>query len=316
MPELTTLKVCFAGIGSIAARHIRNFYAVCAGRRIKVTIDALRRNSSKPMADNLRVNKMYLSSSELPADYDVIFITNPTDMHMDVLKSVHDKSRHFFIEKPITSMRTLEIADSFPYRKGSAYYVACPMRYTGVMQYLKSHINPSSVITARSICSSYLPDWRPGTDYRECYSAHKDMGGGVSIDLIHEWDYLSYLFGLPEKIYANIGRKSQLEIDSDDYAAYIAEYSDKIVELHLDYFGRVMIREIMLITREDIIVGDFVNNTVTYKKSGEVTDLKETRDDHCKRELEHFLDIIEGKAENDNPPSLACRIMRLSQGEL
>ena len=95
-------------------------------------------------------------------------------------------------------------------------------------------------------------------DYRKTYSAHKDMGGGVSIDLIHEWDYLTYLFGnsffipsigavLDLRLNASIeianpifspiawiGRKSSLEIDSDDYAVYIAEYADKILELHLD----------------------------------------------------------------------------------
>ena len=57
------------------------------------------------------------------------------------------------------------------------------------------------VYSARVLCSSYLPGWRPGVDYRTVYSAHKDMGGGVTIDLIHEWDYLVELFGKPEKMY-------------------------------------------------------------------------------------------------------------------
>ena len=62
-------------------------------------------------------------------------------------------------------------------------------------QYVKNNVDLSKVYSARAISSSYLPDWRPGQDYRTTYSAHKDMGGGVSIDLIHEWDYLSWLFG-------------------------------------------------------------------------------------------------------------------------
>lgn len=316
MPKLTALKVCFIGIGSIATRHIKNLYEVCSNRGIKLTIDALRRTVSKPLENNLPINKIYLRSCELPADYDVIFLTNPTDMHMNALKEIHDKSKHFFIEKPIASLKTLKIANRFPYRNGSVYYVACPMRYIGIMQYLKKCVDLTSVIAVRSICSSYLPDWRPGTDYRECYSAHKDMGGGVSIDLIHEWDYLSYFFGIPQKIHANIGRKSKLEIDSDDYAVYVAEYSDKIIELHLDYFGRTAIREIMLIMQEDTIIGDFIRNTILYKRSGKRVELKEARDDHCKRELEHFLNMLEGKTENDNPPSWACRIMSLCQGKL
>ena len=49
------------------------------------------------------------------------------------------------------------------------------------------------------------------------------------------------------------GKKSTLEIDSDDYAIYIAEYADKILELHLDYFGRSIIRELTLFTEQDTI---------------------------------------------------------------
>ena len=54
-----------------------------------------------------------------------------------------------------------------------------------------------------------------GVDYRTVYSAHKAMGGGVTIDLIHEWDYLVELFGVPDKLYNFKGTYSDLEIDSD-----------------------------------------------------------------------------------------------------
>ena len=45
------------------------------------------------------------------------------------------------------------------------------------------------------------------------------------------------------------GKISDLEIDSEDYAIYIAKYKDKIAELHLDYFGRKNIREIQIFLR-------------------------------------------------------------------
>ncbi len=37
------------------------------------------------------------------------------------------------------------------------------------------------------------------TDYGRVYSAQKAMGGGVTLDLIHEGDYLIDLFGAPEE---------------------------------------------------------------------------------------------------------------------
>ena len=105
-------------------------------------------------------------------------------------------------------------------------------------------------------------------DHRRTYSARKETDGGVSIDLIHEWDYLTYLFVWQEKVKCHIGKKSNLEIDSDDYAIYIVEYGDKIAELYLDYFGRKTIREIELFTKEETIRGDLVHSKVIFLRSG------------------------------------------------
>ena len=151
-------------------------------------------------------------------------------------------------------------------------------------------------------------------DYREVYSAHKDMGGGVSIDLIHEWDYISYLIGYPHSVQSIITRKSNLEIDSDDIAVYIAEYKDKVVEVHLDYFGRKTQRKIELYTSEDTIVVDLIDQKINWLCSGKVVDLSEDRDSYQIRELQHFLDIAKGKIESDNTIKEACRVLRMARG--
>ncbi|WP_298654045.1 Gfo/Idh/MocA family oxidoreductase, partial [uncultured Proteiniphilum sp.] len=65
------------------------------------------------------------------------------------------------------------------------------------------------------------PDWRPNTDYKKSYSAKKEEGGGVSIDLIHEWDYLIYLFGFPQEVYNLQGKFSHLDINSEDLESAI-----------------------------------------------------------------------------------------------
>ena len=245
------LKVCFAGVGSIAKRHIRNLHTVCAEQGIELKIDAWRRNN--PTAAE-GINTVYCDLNQMPDDYDAVFITNPTEAHLSTLQQLHDKGRNFFIEKPVVSLKQLEAAKNFILKENTVYYVAGPLRYNAVIQYVRENVRPDDVISARCISSSYLPDWRPGQDYRLTYSAQKALGGGVSIDLIHEWDYLTVLFGWPQKVLHMKGKKSALEIDSDDYAVYIAEYEDKIAEIHLDYFGRKTIRELELFTKDDTAV--------------------------------------------------------------
>ena len=308
---MTELKVCFVGIGSIAKRHIKNLHAVCAERGTELRIDAFRRSIDSVEG----VRNIYSEMDSVPNDYDAIFVTNPTDKHLDTLKVFHEKGKHFFIEKPVVALNQVYDAKDFDIRRDSVYYVAAPLRYNAVIQWVKNNVAPDNVISVRSVSSSYLPNWRPGQDYRRTYSAHRNMGGGVSIDLIHEWDYLTYLFGWPEKVHGLIGKKSNLEIDSDDYAIYIAEYKDLIAELHLDYFGRKTIREIQLFTKDDTIVGDIANNTIRFLVKNEVIDFHEERDDFQKRELNHFLDMITGKKKHEDGFRHGIDVLCLTQGK-
>lgn len=314
------LKVCFIGIGSIAKRHIKNLNQICIHREYNLQIDVVRHSTdSKKLEDEILkiICNTYVSVDDLPNDYDAVFITNPTKCHAETLRFVHDKSAHFFIEKPITSIETMHEIVDFQEKKHKLYYIACPLRYSSVIQYIKREINLDEVISVRSISSSYLPDWRPSCDYRETYSAHKAMGGGVGIDLIHEWDYLVYLFGYPESCSFFSGKNSDLEIDSDDFAIYIAKYDDMSVELHLDYFGRKTIREIMLITEKDTIVGDLVANRITYLKEQKQIDFSEQRNDYQVREMEHFINLLIGEEQQDKSGiKHALKVLRLTQGSV
>lgn len=308
------MKVCFVGLGSIASRHIKNLKDIYGS---DVVIDLLRSGKSVTMAEELTgfVDRVYYNISDLPKDYDVIFITNPTGMHYETLQACHEHGRHFFIEKPVFETGNEDVL-KLQLDRNKQYYVACPLRYTNVIQYLKQNINISDVYSVRCISSSYLPDWRPGIDYRNTYSARKELGGGVAIDLIHEWDYLCYLFGTPEKVYSLFGQKSGLEINSDDIAIYIAEYSARMVELHLDYFGRVPIRRIELYCKEDTIEADLIKQEIVFRRENKVVDLKEERDSYQKKELLHFFNIINGTCENDNTIEQACQTLRITRGEM
>lgn len=311
------MKICFVGVGSIAKRHIKNLSLVKEELNIEISIEALRRESSE--ADDLPegVNKVYTSIEKLPKDYDAIFLTNPTRSHADMLIALHDHAKHFFIEKPIASLDTVDKLSDFAFRKDSVYYVACPMRYSNVIRYLRKNIDVRTVRSVRCISSSFLPEWRPGIDYRTTYSAQKEMGGGVDVDLIHEWDYLTYLFGMPTRVKHFSGKISNLGIDSNDYAIYIAQFGPNMIgEVHLDYFGRKSIRRIELFTDEDTIAGDLIEGKVTYLKSGKLIDLYEDRDGFQTRELLYFFDMIINGSENGNDVTNAIEVLKLTQGEI
>lgn len=314
---MEVMNICFVGLGSIAKRHITNINKIFKSNNQEFKIDCFR-SSMNEIPDEIKsiINNVYYNFEDVPEDYDVIFITNPTSLHLETIRRFKNNAKHFFIEKPLFDKAEsfLELKD-LKLNKDSVFYVACPLRYTKVIQYLKTEIDFSKVYSIRCISSSYLPDWRPNIDYRKTYSAHKDMGGGVSIDLIHEWDYLYYLIGKPKKVWSIINKISDLEIDSDDIAVYIAEYDNKTVELHLDYFGRETIREIEIFSRDETIIGDLISGKILYKKSNKVIDLTEQRNDFQIRELEYFFEIIKGNEPNTNNLEAALNVLMLTGGK-
>lgn len=309
------MKICFIGLGSIGKRHLKNLIRLSKDRKIVVQIDAIRSGKGSNLEAEMaeKIDHSFGKVEDAPNDYDVIFLTNPTSLHYETLLKVKNKAKNFFIEKPIFHTSHVDLS-AFSFRADQIIYIACPMRYENILQYVKQNVDMSDVFCARAICSSYLPDWRPNVDYRNVYSAHKEMGGGVSIDLIHEWDYLCYLLGVPERVYSFIQKKSDLEIDSDDIAIYIGQSKKCMYEVHLDYFGREELRQLQLFKENTTLTVDFLRGTIWDSGRKERIDLQEQRDDYQIRELEYFLDIIEGKSENTNSIERALKVLEIAEG--
>lgn len=308
------LKIGIVGLGSIGTRHLKNLAAVLDERNIQYEMDAIRSNRGKPLSSEVAalIKRSIIVEKAVKESYDILFITNPTSMHFETLQKFSKNARAFFVEKPVFDTWDVDL-DGLQLEKDKIVYVACPLRYTAVINYLKRNINVKDVFSVRIISSSYLPEWRPGIDYRQTYSAKKELGGGVSIDLIHEWDYLYYLFGEPEEVCSFKGKYSDLEINSDDLAVSMARYPDKIAELHLDYFGRSPIRKIQLFIADDIIIGDLINQEVSFMKSQKTIHFDEQRNDYQQKEIKTFLDIFEGKAENPNDLQTALKVLKLAK---
>ena len=140
------------------------------------------------------------------------------------------------------------------------------------------------------------------------------MGGGVSIDLIHEWDYLADLFGTPLETANFRGTYSELEVDSDDLSVYIARYPSLLAELHLDYFGRTYRRTLELFCKDGTLTADFGEGTLTLP-DGRVERYEEDVNQRYLREMEYFLDYaLTGSGESLNSPRMALSVLRLAQG--
>ena len=81
------MKICMIGLGSIGRKHLGNITTVLKERGIVYEIDALRSSHTALREKECNgISKQYYNIDEMPDDYDVIFITNPTSMHYDTIR--------------------------------------------------------------------------------------------------------------------------------------------------------------------------------------------------------------------------------------
>ena len=309
--------IAFVGMGSIGKRHLKNVCQLIASQGDTCTIDLYRSSMTRELPDDVKelVANQYLCSQDVQREYDMVFITNPTSLHLETAVKFRPFTKAFFIEKPVFDTSDVE-ESTITLLDGIPSYVACPLRYNPVLQYVKQHVDLAKVISVRAMSSSYLPDWRPGQDYRETYSANAELGGGVDIDLIHEWDYLTWIFGMPTECLGIAGRFSNLEINSNDTALYVAKNDKQTYELHLDYFGRKTQRTLDIFTQGDTIQCDIVSGTVSYLKEGRTLDFNSERNVFQMAEIQHFFDIAEGRVANDSSVRHGVEVLKLTKAKI
>ena len=105
-------KVLFTGLGSIGQRHVRNLRTLMGN---SVEILAYRKRNTSPLLNpdmTVRVDsdiesmyniRSYFDFDEALAEKpDVVFITNPNNMHMPIALKAAEAGCHLFVEKPIS----------------------------------------------------------------------------------------------------------------------------------------------------------------------------------------------------------------------
>lgn len=250
------MRVLIIGLGSIATKHIN---ALCAIDN-NVQIFALRDRGKNQIEGVTNV----FSWKDIPNSIDFIIISNPSSEHYETIWKACEIGVPLFIEKP--ALISLEKTDDLFGRISQmniATYVAFNFRFHPALIWLKNNLDLSSVIEVQSYCGSYLPSWRPTQDYRLNYSSNYLLGGGVHLDLIHELDYITWIFGMPESYIGSQTKVSDLDISSKDSAHYWLTYEKMVASITLNYFRRDPKRTIEIVTKDNTLLVNLLTSTIT-----------------------------------------------------
>jgi predicted dehydrogenase len=236
------------GCGSIGTRHARNLIAlgqaVIAYDTSTERLESINRELGVPTVDDL--------DAAWDASPEAVVIATPTSLHLPLALEATRRGCHFFVEKPLSD--TLEGTDDLVAAVAAAGVVSlvgCNMRFHPGVRALKDLVDTGklgAILSARFEFGQYLPDWRPSTDYRTSYSAHREQGGGIILDAIHELDYAMWLLGDVSEVACFADHVSRLEIDTEDVASVLLRFeAGAIAEVHLDYLQRVYSRSCKLV---------------------------------------------------------------------
>lgn len=252
------MKILIVGLGSIARKHIAALQTLKSDSKIY----ALRSNLNAAIEEG--VENIYDLDDER-IGFDFAIISNPTHLHYQFIEKLAKKGIPLFIEKPaIHSLNNAEKLVALIESEKVVTYVACNLRFHPCIEFLKNKLDRERlrINEVNVYCGSYLPDWRPGKDFRTIYSANAAMGGGVHLDLFHELDYTAWLFGLPNNSKSVLRNVSSLEIDAVDYANYSLEYNTFTANIILNYYRKKPKREIEIVMAEDTWTVDLIKNEI------------------------------------------------------
>ena len=251
------MKFVVVGLGSIGQRHQKNLEHL--GHQV-VPVHS---------QDNLE----QIISNEKPNG---LLVCTPTSKHLQPALTALAADLPVFIEKPLSHN-----LDGVNELKGKILVGYC-LRFDQSLRQFKAKIDnldKNQIKSVSIVCQSWLPDWHPGRDYTQSYSAKKELGGGVLLDLSHEIDYALWFFGSVKKIEAKLKQSPELNIATEAIADLNLEFESGVkADIHLSYASRQSARFCEVMTGTETLRWDFVVNNDMYIA-----------------EMKHFINVAVGR---------------------
>jgi len=321
-------RCLFVGLGGIGQRHLRNLrklrgesvevHAYRVRRERQVVTDTLEVADGEDLEAKYRVEVHADLERALGQRPDVVFVTNPSSLHVDVARRALEAGAHVLVEKPLSHSLT-GIADLVraSRERGLTGYVAYQLRFHPGFLRLREVMQQGLLgrtLFAEATVGEYLPGFHPYEDYRRMYASRRELGGGVTLSQIHEIDLLLALLGRPERVFSLGGKLSGLDVDVDDVSSSLLELrggEGRVlpVRLHQDFVQRPAERRFTVVGERGKV--EWSLSQRSFRRWGaegepcEAHDYSELpRNRLFEAELSHFLSCVES-GEAPNVPLLA-----------
>lgn len=263
-------KVLVVGTGSIGRRHISNLKILGA------TVSAFSYRGPKGTAPDTQLHDVHFIESlehSCIKNYNAVVVANSTEKHVSVALEAAQCGKALFIEKPLAIslmgiQKLQQLVDEKQLVVEAGFMLRCHPNLVWIKNFLQQ-TGLGSVYYIKAAVGQSLPEWRPESDYRQGYAAHRHSGGGVIFDLIHEIDLVQWLLGPVDDVSAMTRKVSQLQIETEAIAQICLKLkSGVLAQIHLDYVRPVYARSLEVVGEKGVLYWDFVTGTVQGELNG------------------------------------------------
>ena len=234
--------ILIMGSGGIGRRHAQAAKNFWPDARLVAVRDG---ESEATLALGMQVVPTLEAALALGPDAAIVAL--PPRLHGPVGAAILEAGVPLYLEKPVAiDSDQIASAAQRAQAQGVVTQVGCVLRFLPGFAKIASWLAQGlvgEVRHARLAVGQWLPDWRPGRDWRQTYSAHRAEGGGVLLDLIHETDMARFLFGEFDHVSARVVRTGALDADVEDSADLLYGRDGLSVSVHLDYLDRAGCRQ-------------------------------------------------------------------------
>lgn len=258
-------KVAIVGLGNISNRHRKNIkqlypkaivYAVSASGRLP--------EETVQDADIVCANISHLPVAEMC----MAIVASPATSHASHAIEFIAAGVPTLIEKPLAaSIEDSEKILESQKKSKTPVAVGYCLRYLGSTLAVKRLLSEGMIGQVYNVFSEigqYLPDWRPGQDYKTTVSASKELGGGALLELSHELDYLSWLFGELEPVGAVLRTSNELGLDVEDSADILAKSGNTVLSIHLDFLQKKAHRKCRIVGSNGVLEWDLIKDKILF----------------------------------------------------
>ncbi|HYK41206.1 MAG TPA: Gfo/Idh/MocA family oxidoreductase, partial [Thermoanaerobaculia bacterium] len=235
---MTEPHVLIVGAGSAGKRHARNVRTL--GARVSL-VDSRpdRLDEARTEGDTVSVFGD-LETALANSRFDGFVIATPPSLHVSqILRITREERPWILCEKPLGL--TASEAQALQHLNDRILLGYTYRWWPPIQRFRERLLNGDigRIRGLRFVMSAHLADWHPWESYQGFFMADRTLGGGALLDESHFIDLMLWMCPSPQKVYAQVEKVSDLDINADDNVEAIISYSDGLrVNMHLDLIGR------------------------------------------------------------------------------